>query len=100
MNKSGLKLIILVLLLLAMGSQVQRSAAQTNLLQNPGFELPYNSDGSANGWGRWFRVSSADKFDDCTKGYHKEPHWNAETISAPLMWATPGTPGQAACCKR
>lgn len=85
MNKSSFKLIMLVLLLVVMGSQAQQSAAQTNLLQNPGFELPYNSDGSANSWGRWFRVSGADKFDDCTKGYHKEPHWNAETVSAPLI---------------
>lgn len=76
---------LIVLLLLGLGSQAQRSAAQTNLLQNPGFELPYNSDGSANSWGRWFRVSSADKFDDCTKGYHKEPHWSAETNSSPLI---------------
>lgn len=85
MKKNSFKLILLALLLLGMGSQVQRSAAQTNLLQNPGFELPYNSDGSASGWGRWFRVSSADKFDDCAKGYHKEPHWSAETVSAPLI---------------
>lgn len=87
MNKNSLKLLILVLLLVGLGSQVKPSAAQTNLLQNPGFELPYNSDGSANGWGRWFRVSSADRFNDCANGYHKEPHWNAETVSAPLIQA-------------
>lgn len=87
MIKNIVKFILLALLLLGMGSQVQRSAAQTNLLQNAGFEMPYNSDGSANGWGRWFRVSSADKFDDCTKGYHKEPHWSAETVSAPLIYS-------------
>ncbi len=85
MKKNSFKLVFLILLLLGMGGQAQRTVAQTNLLKNPGFELPYNSDGSANSWGRWFRVSSADKFDDCTKGYHKEPHWSAETNSAPLI---------------
>lgn len=85
MTKNSLKIVLLILILIGMGSQARKSAAQTNLLQNPGFELPYNGDGSANGWGRWFRVSSADKFDDCAKGYHKEPHWSAETISAPLI---------------
>ena len=85
MTKNSWKLLLLVLLLLGLGSQVQRSAAQTNLLQNPGFEFPYNSDGSANGWGRWFRVSNADQFNDCANGYHKEPHWSAETNSAPLI---------------
>ena len=87
MKKNSLKLLIIIftLLVLGFGGQPERSMAQTNLLQNPGFELPYNSDGSASGWGRWFRVSSEDKFDDCTNGYHKEPHWNAETVSAPLI---------------
>lgn len=85
MTKNSWKLLLLVLLLVGLGSQVQLSAAQTNLLQNPGFELPYNGDGSANGWGRWFRVSSEDMFADCNNGYHKEPHWNAETVSAPLV---------------
>lgn len=87
MKKNSWKLLLLVLLLVGLGSQVQRSAAQTNLLQNPGFEFPYNNDGSANGWGRWFRVSSEDLFDDCANGYHKEPHWGAETASAPLIYS-------------
>ena len=87
MRKISFKLLLLACLLLGMGSQTQRSVAQTNLLQNAGFELPYNSDGSANSWGRWFRVSSADKFADCVNGYHKEPHWSAETVSAPLIQA-------------
>lgn len=85
MKKNSVKFLLLVLLLLGLGSQAQRSVAQTNLLQNPGFELPYNGDGSANGWGRWFRNSSADLFNDCANGYHKEPHWSAETVSAPLI---------------
>ncbi|WP_420629476.1 hypothetical protein [Candidatus Leptofilum sp.] len=83
--RNSWKLILIVLLWVGLGSQAQPSAAQTNLLQNPGFELPYNGDGSANGWGRWFRNSSADQFDDCTNGYHKEPHWSAETVSASLI---------------
>lgn len=83
--KNRWKLLLVALFLVGLGSQVQPSAAQTNLLKNPGFELPYNSDGSANSWGRWFRNSSADQFSDCANGYHKEPHWNAETASAPLI---------------
>lgn len=85
MKKNSWKLIFFALFLLGLGSHVKPSAAQTNLLNNPGFELPYNNDGSASGWGRWFRNSSADLFDDCAKGYHKEPHWSAETVSAPLI---------------
>ncbi len=83
--KNSWKLLAIALLLVGLGLQVQPTAAQTNLLQNPGFELPYNADGSANGWGRWFRNSSADQFNDCANGYHKEPHWSAETVSAPLI---------------
>ncbi|WP_420641381.1 hypothetical protein [Candidatus Leptofilum sp.] len=83
--KNSWKLLVMLLLLLGLSSQVQSAAAQTNLLQNAGFELPYNADGSANGWGRWFRNSSADQFADCANGYHKEPHWSAETVSASLI---------------
>lgn len=53
-------------------------AQQTNLLSNPSFEDPYNSDGAAGSWVRWHRDSSPDKFGDCTNGYHKKPGWNAE----------------------
>lgn len=56
-----------------------RPAQQTNLLTNPGFESPYDGDGSANGWVRWDRVSSSDQFDDCTNGYHKTPRWGMAT---------------------
>jgi len=52
-------------------------AQQTNLLTNPGFEQPYNNDGSASGWVRWHQESSADQFDDCTNGYRKLPKWAA-----------------------
>lgn len=57
-------------------------AQQANLLNNADFEWPYDSDGSASGWGRWFRNSSEDKFDDCTKGYRKKPHWSQESNPA------------------
>lgn len=60
-------------------------AQQTNLLQNPGFEMPYNSDGAASNWVRWHRNSSEDKFSDCTNGYHKLPKWSAETVSSGLI---------------
>ncbi|HIP73512.1 MAG TPA: hypothetical protein EYH05_19210 [Anaerolineae bacterium] len=57
-------------------------AQQANLLNNADFEWPYDSDGSASGWGRWFRNSSEDMFDDCTKGYRKRPNWSQETNPA------------------
>lgn len=47
--KNSWKLLLIALVLIGLGSQVQRSVAQTNLLKNSGFELPYNADGSANG---------------------------------------------------
>lgn len=58
---------------------------QTNLLQNPGFEFPYNDDGAAGNWVRWHRNSSEDAFSDCLNGYHKRPHWSAETATAALI---------------
>lgn len=60
-------------------------AQQTNLLQNPGFEFPYNDDGAASNWVRWHRNSSEELFDDCTNGYHKRPQWSAETVSSGLI---------------
>ncbi len=78
MNKHILKLIILTLTLVVLGHHTPANA-QTNLLQNPSFEQPYQGNGEANNWGRWHRNSSEDQFNDCTNGYHKRPHWSAET---------------------
>jgi len=60
-------------------------AQQSNLLKNPGFELPYGNKGAADGWGRWSQQSSEDKLDDCTNGYHVLPAWSAETHSSGLI---------------
>lgn len=78
MNMRIFKWMTAGLLLFALG-QVRQTNAQTNLLQNPGFEQPYQGNGEANNWGRWHRNSSEDMFDDCTNGYHKRPHWSAES---------------------
>lgn len=87
--------ISMLLLLALVGSAADAALAeetllpvnQTNLLQNPGFEQPYNSDGAANGWVRWHRNSSEDQFTDCTNGYNKRPNWSAELASAELIHA-------------
>lgn len=83
----GLLLLFLSPSTIAQAEQAELPAQQTNLLTNPGFERPYQSDGAANGWGRWFRNSSEDKFADCTNGYHKRPQWSEESASAALIQA-------------
>ncbi|HRQ36477.1 MAG TPA: hypothetical protein PLD25_01000 [Chloroflexota bacterium] len=78
MNKQILKLLPIALLFLLLG-QVNKTNAQTNLLQNASFEMPYQANGEANSWGRWHRNSSQDQFNDCANGYAKLPHWSPET---------------------
>ena len=88
MKKTHLQIICVAFTLLFLGSQAapeKAVQAQTNLLQNPGFEFPYHDDGAATGWVRWDRVSSEDQFDDCANGYHKRPHWTPETASAQFI---------------
>lgn len=88
MKKVRLQLICIALTLLFFGGQVtsnEAAQAQTNLLQNPGFEFPYHDDGAATGWVRWHRNSSEDQFSDCANGYHKLPHWTPETASAQFI---------------
>ena len=77
--------LLLGLLLGLAGTSHAAPMQQTNLLKNPGFEQPYNSDGAASQWVRWHSNSSEDLFDDCTNGYHKLPSWGAETVSAALI---------------
>ena len=74
---------VLTLVLFSYAAPGQAAPAQqANLLNNADFEWPYDSDGSATGWGRWFRNSSEDKFNDCANGYHKRPNWSQETNPA------------------
>lgn len=82
MKITQLKFILLTLVLFALVNYVNTSKAQTNLLNNAGFELPYQANGEANSWGRWHENSTEDKFGDCTNGYHKQPQWSAETNGA------------------
>jgi cell division septation protein DedD len=83
MNRTTITKILILFLVIIVAVPVLPAAAvppqQTNLLQNPGFESPYNSDGAAGNWVRWDRVSSADQFDDCENGYHKSPRWGQAT---------------------
>jgi hypothetical protein len=74
--------LLLLLFFAALNGRTEPAAAQTNLLQNPGFEFPYQNNGEAQSWGRYHRNSSEDQFGDCTNGYHKMPSWFAETNSA------------------
>ncbi len=74
------QLLAALLTVLFIGYAANTSQAQgTNLLQNPSFEQPYNSDGAAGNWVRWHRESSPDLFGDCTNGYHKRPRWGNAT---------------------
>lgn len=79
MKKHYTILFTLILILVATAVSPGQSAAapqqQTNLLQNPGFEPPYDDKGAAGSWVRWHRESSPDKFGDCLNGYHKKPRW-------------------------
>ena len=79
MKFTQLKLILLALAIFALANYANTSKAQTNLLTNPGFEMPYQGNGEANGWGRWHENSTEDQFGDCTNGYHKQPQWSPET---------------------
>ncbi len=80
MRKKQILKLILMLLLLGLTGQIAATAVDAqgaNLLTNPSFEQPYQSDGAANGWVRWDRVSDASQFGDCANGYHKSPQWGA-----------------------
>jgi len=54
-------------------------ARQTNLLQNPGFEQPFN-DGAAQGWQTW-HILTPKEDDECLIAYHYRPKWGVETAS-------------------
>ncbi|MFQ5434845.1 MAG: hypothetical protein ACE5FD_08210, partial [Anaerolineae bacterium] len=80
MHKKQLLKLILLTLMLGLTWQMAPTAVDAqgaNLLTNPGFEQPYQSDGAANGWVRWDQVSDPSTYDDCANGYHKSPKWGA-----------------------
>lgn len=93
MNRIHLKNLIVVLMLIQlMGRARVASAAPSlqgvNLLQNPGFEQPYDSDGTAHGWGRWHDETGAQSKDsECVSGYHFEPVWSFEWVSPQFIHA-------------
>lgn len=79
-----LSLLIVMLLFLQVAPSAARPLQQAaNLLQNPGFDEPYDSDGSAHGWQRWHDETGAESKDaECVSGYHFEPIWSVEFLTA------------------
>lgn len=58
---------------------------QTNLLQNPSFEEPYNG-GVAGNWGAWHQeLNSNPKPADCAERYMVQPKWNGELATGALI---------------
>jgi len=62
---------------------VEGSVLQSNILQNPGFEEPYSSDGVAQGWGR--QHAEVAQSDECNVYYTYRPTWSGESVSAGLI---------------
>jgi hypothetical protein len=86
-RKNLYKLVIAFALLLASGRATHVAASPllqaANLLQNPGFDEPYNADGSAHGWQRWHNeTGAASKDPACMNGYHFQPIWSVEFLTA------------------
>lgn len=69
--------IILLLSLAASQAATAREQQQTNLLQNPSFEDPYQGDGVAQGWVAWHRESEDPG--SCSGPYAFRPMWSRET---------------------
>jgi len=60
-------------------------AQQTNLLNNPSFEEPYNG-GVAGNWGAWHQeLNSNPKPEACAERYMVQPKWNGELASGGLI---------------
>ncbi|MEW5985475.1 MAG: hypothetical protein AB1791_02475, partial [Chloroflexota bacterium] len=79
MKRFYLALFLLLVVLLSSLAVARPGRAQaTNLLQNPGFEQPYNSDGSAGSWSRWHEDTGKLT---CDVRYSVLPHWSAEVNS-------------------
>ncbi|HSM55759.1 MAG TPA: SdrD B-like domain-containing protein [Candidatus Sulfomarinibacteraceae bacterium] len=69
--------IIFLLSLAASQTATAREQQQTNLLQNPSFEDPYQGDGVAEGWVAWHRESEDPGA--CSGPYAFRPMWSRET---------------------
>lgn len=79
------KLFFLSTVLLLLGRAIPAAAApqqQTNLLQNPGFEQPFDSNGAAANWGRWHEETGGSTA--CETTWAGRPIWSQETSSALL----------------
>lgn len=79
------KLIFLFGLLLMLGRVIPVAAApqqQTNLLQNPGFEQPFDSGGAAANWARWHEETGGSTA--CAEPWAGRPIWSQEANS-PLI---------------
>lgn len=80
----GLVAVIAAALGLAPLPTVAAPLAQSNLLQNPGMELPYTGNKQPNGWGRWFQ-EIAKPSDASGLQYALAPNFSAETVTAALI---------------
>lgn len=58
--------------------------AQSNLLVNPGMELPYTGNKQPNGWGRWFQ-EIAKPNDASGLQYALSPNFSAESVTGALI---------------
>jgi hypothetical protein len=68
--------LLAAILAVLLAHQQQTAVAQTNVVNNPGFEEPYNN-GVANAWAPWHEDSNAKK--DCnTERYVVQPKWSPE----------------------
>ncbi|WP_374686661.1 SdrD B-like domain-containing protein [Promineifilum sp.] len=72
-------LILFALLTVWAGRSQAAPARQTNLLQNPGFEQPFNG-GAAQGWQTWHMLTPKED-EECLIAYHYQPKWGVETAS-------------------
>lgn len=78
------KILFLGCLLLLLGRVVPAAAAprqQTNLVQNPGFEQPYNTNGTANTWFPWHENVGGNNA-LCNEPWAGQPLWSQESTSA------------------
>src|SRR5512139_947828 len=69
---------VLALVITALAVVPASTQAQSNLLQNPGFELPYTDNQQANGWGR-YRITIPKPEDASQLQYSNSANFSAET---------------------
>lgn len=91
MKKKHLVKLIITLMVMLLAIQVSPTTAApaqqgANLLQNPGFEQPYDRNEIAHGWGPWHNETGAESKDaECISGYNYKPHWSAEVVSSQFI---------------